>query len=113
MARLLTVRGALAFDRVFRDGRHVVKGDIALHYAANGMVLSRFAFVVPAKAGKAHERNTVRRRMREVVREALPMVTPGNDIVFIVRRVADTEYAGLRGTMRWLLASKGLLEGEE
>lgn len=90
-----------------------MKGDLALHYVANGMEIPRFAFIVPAKVGKAHERNAVRRRMREVVREALPLVAPGNDIVFIVRRIADTGYAGLREAMRWLLAGRGLLESEE
>lgn len=101
---------ARAFDRVFHDGRHAVKGELSLHYAANGMGLSRFAFVIPAKAGKAHERNELRRKMREIAREAQPSVEPGYDFVFIVRKVADLGYMELRGAMRWLMSGKGLLK---
>lgn len=90
-----------------------MKGDISLHYAANGMELSRFAFVIPAKAGKAHDRNELRRKMREVAREALPGVEAGFDIVFIVRRIAGLGYEELRGAMRWLMCGKGLLKGGE
>lgn len=90
-----------------------MKGDLSLHYAANGMGLSRFAFVIPAKVGKAHERNDLRRKMREVAREALPAVETGFDIVFIVRKIAGLGYDELRGAMRWLMSGKGLLKGEE
>ncbi len=104
---------ARAFDRVFQEGRHAVKGDLSLHYAANGMGLSRFAFVIPAKVGKAHERNALRRKLREIAREAQPGVETGFDIVFIVRKIAGLGYEELRGTMRWLMSGKGLLKGGE
>lgn len=89
-----------------------MKGEISLHFVYNGMGYSRFAFVVPAKAGNAHGRNAVRRKMRAVVRESLSMVEPGCDIAFIARSVEGIAYACLRETMHWLMESKGLLKAE-
>ena len=103
------LREARAFDRVFQEGRFSLKGDLALHFISNGLAESRFAFVISGKVGKAHERNAIRRRMREIVRGLLPGIVAGNDIAFVARKGMEGDFAGLLKDMRWLLASRGLL----
>ena len=106
------LRDARAFDRVFQEGRFSLKGDLALHFISNGLAESRFAFVISGKVGKAHQRNAIRRRMREIVRGLLPLIAAGNDIAFVARKGAEGGYAELRSDMQWLLASRGLLSEE-
>ena len=49
----------------------------------------RVGFTVSKKVGNAVERNRVRRRLREVVRLALPtLMRPGHDYVLVGRRAA-------------------------
>ena len=42
---------------------------------------ARFGFIVSKQVGGAVVRNTVRRRLKAVCAEALPLVRPGTDIV--------------------------------
>lgn len=42
---------------------------------------TRFGFIVSKQVGGAVVRNTVRRRLKAVCAEALPLVRPGTDIV--------------------------------
>jgi ribonuclease P protein component len=98
-----------AMDRVFREGKYTLKGDLAMHFIPNGLAESRFALIISGKVGKAHERNAIRRKMREILRSLLPTVRPGNDIAFVVRKGAEGVYAGLRDDIGWLLSSRGLL----
>jgi ribonuclease P protein component len=106
------LREARALDRVFQEGRFSLKGDLALHFISNGLAGNRFAFVISGKVGKAHERNAIRRRMREIVSEILPLIASGNDIAFVARKGIEGSYARLRSDMRWLLANRGLLSDE-
>lgn len=58
----------------------------------NNLPHSRFGFVVSGRVGNAVTRNKVKRRLRAAVREWLPAMTPGYDIV-IVAYVASAEAA--------------------
>jgi len=42
---------------------------------------ARFGFIVSRQVGGAVVRNTVRRRLKALCAEALPTLSPGNDIV--------------------------------
>jgi ribonuclease P protein component len=62
---------------------------------------------VSKKVGKAVVRNRVKRRFREAVRQELPSIRPGLDLVFIARpsaaeasywQIAEAVHAALRRT---------------
>ncbi len=62
-----------------------------VQWHSNALPLTRFGFVVSKRvAGAAHERNLVRRRLRELARAALPDVRTGVDVVVIAQTAART-----------------------
>lgn len=80
-----------------------------MHFVTTGGDGTRFGFILPAKVAKAHRRNLLRRRMKEILRAALPRIRAGHDIVFAVREDTDDSFSELEEKMMYLLSSRGLL----
>lgn len=58
---------------------------------------ARFGFIVSKQVGSAVTRNTVRRRLKAVCAEALPIVRPGADVVIrALPGAATVEFGRLR-----------------
>jgi ribonuclease P protein component len=49
--------------------------------SSDDLAAPRFGFIVSKQVGSAVVRNTVRRRLKAVCAESLPIVRPGNQIV--------------------------------
>lgn|GEM_PF-1541421 len=112
LARLGSLRSTRDFDRVFHEGKFTVKDNLVMHFVTTGGERIRFGFVLPAKVAKAHRRNLLRRRMKEILRAALPRIRVGHDIVFVVRHDIDEDFSELKKKMMYLLSSRGLLTEE-
>lgn len=68
---------------------------------------SRFGIITTKRIGHAVLRNTLRRRVREILRELGEPLSRGLYVVIVVRnRAAMTDYAGLRKDFLKLLARK-------
>ncbi|HEX8712165.1 MAG TPA: ribonuclease P protein component [Terracidiphilus sp.] len=50
----------------------------------------RVGLTVPKPVGKAHERNRIKRRMREALRRHVELLPPGCDLIFHPRRIVLT-----------------------
>ena len=75
----------------------------------NGLPVSRCGFSISKRVGKAVIRNKVKRRFREIMRQA-PLKN-GWDIVLIARPVVATaDYASIRKAVEELLTRARLLE---
>jgi len=73
------------------------------------MGLSRFAYMIPRRVGKAVTRNRVRRRLREALR-SLPLVE-GYDLVVSARQeAAAASFHALRAELVMLLRRARLLD---
>ena len=58
----------------------------------------RVGLTVPKALGKAHDRNRIKRRMREVLRRHVDLLPPGFDLILHPRRsVLTIEFARLEG----------------
>lgn len=69
----------------------------------------RFGFSVSKKVGKAHDRNRVKRRLREICRAQGGMWRRGFDVVFVARGAsAAADYRSLEGAVRQLMSRAGL-----
>jgi ribonuclease P protein component len=61
---------------------------------------ARVGLTVSRKVGSAVERNRVRRRLREVVRQSATLMRPGHDYVLVGRRAALAEpFDRMRATL--------------
>lgn len=74
------------FDRVFREGKSIQSNFFTVIYVKNDLDFNRIAIVVKRKLGKAHDRNKIKRWIREAYRTMKPELSKGFDIVVIPRK---------------------------
>ena len=80
---------------------------LVLRVLPNGLPHNRYGFMVNKRLGNAVVRNRIRRRLKDIVRQA-PTV-PGWDAVFIARRGAELSgYTQLERSAANLLRRTGL-----
>ena len=92
------------YQRVYKTSRKQFGKQIGYFHVLRGVAVPgrevdpgpRVGLTVPKALGKAVDRNRIKRRLRECVREALPLLTADVDVVLHPRRsVLTTEFAGL------------------
>ena len=80
----------------------MANGLLVLRLSANDLERSRFCFVTSKRVGNAVARNRVKRRLREVVRNA--DFQPGWDAIIMARKgAADANYAQLERAVHNLM----------
>lgn len=85
MKRVYRLRRPDQFRRARREGRSYSAPLLTLNVVPGRRRRTRCGFVVGKQIGTAVRRNRAKRRTREAVRLLLPHITPGYDIVFVVR----------------------------
>lgn len=105
MDRAHRIRRRDDFARVRQEGRRLAHPLLRLQWAANALPLTRFGFVVSKRVAlRAHERNLIRRRLRELARTRLDQVAPGYDVVITAQTAARSAgYQELGGALHQLL----------
>ena len=78
------------FHRVYRKGTSAVRPCLVVYVRRRGGTENRLGLTVTAKVGKAHTRNLVRRRLREIYRLHESGLRPGLDMVVVARTRAAT-----------------------
>ena len=108
MQKNLRLRKPKEFSRVYRLGTSWVDGVFVLKTLPNGAdEISRFGFSVGKRIGNAVQRNLVKRRTRESVRQI--SVKEGWDIAFIARSGSrGATYSKLDSSVKKLLHRAGL-----
>ena len=97
------------FQRLYRT-RGQANGFLVLYARPNRTSANRVGITVSKKLGKAHIRNHVRRRLREIYRTHEEQFQPGWDIVVVARsRAVDAEFARLTKSYISLARKAGLL----
>ena len=84
------------FRRVYRKGTSAVRPCLVVYARRAGAEENRLGITVTTKVGKAHTRNLVRRRLREIYRLHEESFHPGYDLVVVARtRAARAAYGRL------------------
>ena len=97
------------FQRLYKTGGQA-NGCLVLYARKNRTSANRVGITVSKKLGKAHIRNRVRRRFREVYRLNEEAFLPGWDIVIVARsRAIDADFAKLTAAYLQLADKAGLL----
>lgn len=104
---------ALKLNHVFRRLYHTsgfADGYLVLYARKNRTHTNRVGITVSKKLGKAHIRNRIRRRLREIYRLHEELFQPGWDIVVVARsRAIDAEFSKLTGSYLGLAERAGIL----
>ena len=84
------------FRRVYRKGKSAVRPCLVVYARVNRSEGSRLGLTVTTRVGKAHTRNRVRRRLKEIYRLHESGLRPGYDMVVVARtRAAEVTYKRL------------------
>lgn len=102
--REVRLRNSAEFKTVYQRGAKKVSRSFVVFMLANGLEFSRFGLTTPRKLGPAHERNRIKRRVREILRNSRTDIPPGFDIVVNPRRSAHVrDFRELRSELVDLL----------
>jgi ribonuclease P protein component len=101
------------FATVIRRGRRAARDGLVVHLRAPDPTepvahRPRAGFVVPKAVGNAVTRNTVRRRLRHLLRSELDRLDPGTDVVVrVLPEAAGRRFDELGQHLREALAAAG------
>ncbi len=105
---------SLKLNHVFRRLYHTsgfADGYLVLYARRNRSPENRVGITVSKKLGKAHVRNRVRRRLREIYRLNEEKFQPGWDIVVVARsRCVDVSFQRLTKSYLHLAGKAGILK---
>ena len=87
---------------------------LVLYARKNRTGINRVGITVSKKLGKAHIRNRIRRRLREVYRLHEDQFLPGWDIVLVGRgKALDADFSAMTASFLSLAKKAGILVEEE
>jgi ribonuclease P protein component len=87
---------------------------VVLNAAPNGGEGIRCGFVVGKKVGGAVGRNRARRLIREALRQRLPLLKPGYDLVWVARSsISEADFRSVQAAIDDLLRRGRLLRLED
>ncbi len=113
MNRLFSLHSGAEFQRVWDERRAWSHPLVILRARANGLKTCRLGFVAGKSVGKATARNRAKRLLREVMRQRLPRLAPGWDIVLIARgNAAQAQLGEIAAAVEILLRRAGLLRAD-
>lgn len=100
------------FDRLFKEGKFAGQAFLTLGFAKNKLVNSRFAVIVGKKVSKkAVTRNSIKRKITEIIRLNLKQIKPGFDLVFITKlEIQGKKYKEIKEVVSDLLKRTKLVE---
>jgi ribonuclease P protein component len=94
------------FQNVYTKGTKRISRSFVVFLMPNGLGHSRIGLTTPRKLGKAHDRNRIRRRVREIFRTSQTLIPPGFDFVVNPRGPASgREFQDLRAELIALLGA--------
>ena len=95
--KYLRLRHSTEFQSVYKRGAKKTSRSFVVFTMANGLDHSRFGVTTPRKLGPAHDRNRIKRRVREIIRTSRLLLPAGFDVVLNPRgSVSDRELGELQ-----------------
>ena len=99
MEKRLSLRQDKDFQKVYKKNFACYNRDFTVLLRKNGLNHPRFGFSISKKIGKANERNSLKRKLREIVRINYKKLN-GVDIVIIPKKhTTDYDYHRLKSSL--------------
>lgn len=86
-----TLKKNFEFKRVLSRGKYIKGKLLAIYVFPNKLNRVRVGFAIGKKAGKAHDRNRIRRLIRENYRLLESRLVRGLDIVFVWKNIIPAD----------------------
>lgn len=104
-----TLRRSADFDAITRRGAVRASPLLVLRTLRNGGDTTRIGLATPRTLGGAVDRNRIRRRLRELIRERYPTLPVGWDLLVAARpQAVRASFAELREALASLIARSEL-----
>ena len=111
MNRNFRLRQSNDVKRVRRFGRSYAHPLVVLVVLAAQEGTSRFGVIAGRSVGNAVQRNRAKRRIREALRNLMPQVKPGWNVIAISRKpIQQATFIEIKDCLCQLLSKAGLLE---
>ncbi|MBO8125660.1 MAG: ribonuclease P protein component [Firmicutes bacterium] len=112
--KLTTLSKQKQISKVFEEGSSYSNRFFVVRALPNGGDGPRFVFAVGKRYGKAVERNRIKRRAREILRQNLDIIPTGYDYAIIPRLPCQTgEFAELETHLLQALAGAASRKGNQ
>ena len=100
------------FERVLKQGKWFKEDFLFIKVIKNNLEASRFGFIVSQKISKkAVVRNKVKRRLRAIIREKIPGIKKGLDIVIITQPgIENKSFQGIEENVAKIFAKAKCLK---
>ena len=83
--KIESVKENVNFRRAYHQGRSAVFKEMVVYWRKNRLGKTRLGLTVGKKLGNSPQRNRVRRIIREGVRQNMPILPKGHDIIIVAR----------------------------
>lgn len=100
------------FEKVYKKGKSLRQGFLFLKFLSNDSEVSRIGIVVSKKVAlRATVRNLIKRRIRAAIKELIPDMKRGQDIVISALAGIDktTDFKKIKITLSDLLLKSGII----
>ncbi|PYR97284.1 MAG: ribonuclease P protein component [Acidobacteria bacterium] len=102
------LRKSAEFENTYTKGVRKASRSFVVFVLPNNLGYSRFGLTTPRRLGRAHDRNKIRRRVREILRTSRRVLLTGVDIVVNPRGAAlSRNFDELRLELMALLGTGG------
>ncbi|MFA5358597.1 MAG: ribonuclease P protein component [Patescibacteria group bacterium] len=112
LSKEFRIRKDKEIKTILGKGKGFYSKVFGIKFLPNQAAVSRFCFVVSNKVSKqATKRNTLKRKVNEIIRLNLKKIKPGIDLVIMARTGADIlskDYKELERELFWALNKSGL-----
>ena len=114
MKRKFRITRSIDFKRVRREGRSYTHPLLVLTVAPGIDEYSRVGFITGKAIGNAVRRNRVKRQLRSIFSEFLPLFLHEHDLVVIARKpIAETDFVVIRQVIKQLLTRAQVILADE
>ncbi|MDO5718263.1 MAG: ribonuclease P protein component [Tissierellia bacterium] len=86
MEKSLRLRKNSDFQAVYKRGKNYWNREFTILIKKNNLSITRIGFTVTKKYGTAVERNKIKRRLREIIRNNQHSLVEGYDIIIIPKK---------------------------
>jgi ribonuclease P protein component len=100
------------YKSVYDCNNSISDYNLVIFIKKNDYKYSRFGFTAAKKIKKAVDRNLIRRRLKEIVRQREHKIKEGYDIVLMARvNAVESDYRSLESSFVKLMKRKNLFKG--